>query len=222
MGGTETILPLFPLPRTVLFPRASLPLYIFEPRYKEMIGRCIEGKLPFGILLLPADREGRTERDAASKIGGAGKIVWQRPAGAGGEMVILVEGTQRFRVLDFAEGKPYLQGRVEFLHQDWADPEEKQIHLRDLRKGLARTLRHRPPALTKVLADKGDIDDPSVLADIVVGTLPLDPEKKQAFLETLDPAVRVRRLNRILNKMGFLLATLDILGAEDPNHFARN
>lgn len=43
------LLPLFPLP-LVLFPETPLPLHIFEPRYKEMIGECLSLKRPFGVL----------------------------------------------------------------------------------------------------------------------------------------------------------------------------
>ena len=54
-------LPLFPL-NTVLFPGATLPLHIFEDRYKEMISQCIEEHRPFGVLLI---RKGREAGDLA-------------------------------------------------------------------------------------------------------------------------------------------------------------
>ena len=44
-------LPLFPL-HTVLFPEATLALQIFEPRYREMIGRCLAHDEPFGVVLI--------------------------------------------------------------------------------------------------------------------------------------------------------------------------
>src|SRR5690348_10834460 len=43
-------IPLFPL-NVVLLPGASLPLHIFEPRYKEMVKACLEEKTEFGMLL---------------------------------------------------------------------------------------------------------------------------------------------------------------------------
>ena len=47
-------LPLFPL-NVVLFPGQTLPLHIFEPRYRAMIQRCIENDTPFGVLLAQDD-----------------------------------------------------------------------------------------------------------------------------------------------------------------------
>ena len=47
--GVESLLPIFPLP-LVLFPTIPLPLHIFEPRYKEMIGECLERNAVFGII----------------------------------------------------------------------------------------------------------------------------------------------------------------------------
>ena len=51
------ILPLFPLPRVVLFPRTFLPLHIFEPRYRQMTAECLASHKHF-ILLLTRAHEG--------------------------------------------------------------------------------------------------------------------------------------------------------------------
>jgi len=49
-------LPLFPL-NTVLFPGATLPLHVFEERYKQMINQCLESRSPFGVLLIRSGNE---------------------------------------------------------------------------------------------------------------------------------------------------------------------
>src|SRR3972149_10805854 len=49
-------LPIFPLP-AVLFPGATVPLHIFEPRYREMVGRCLEHDEPFGVVLIQEGEE---------------------------------------------------------------------------------------------------------------------------------------------------------------------
>lgn len=48
---TRVRIPLFPL-RAVLFPGATTSLHVFEPRYREMVGRCLEHEEPFGVCLI--------------------------------------------------------------------------------------------------------------------------------------------------------------------------
>jgi Lon protease-like protein len=60
------LLPLFPL-EIVVFPGAPLPLHIFEPRYKEMVGECLSQDRPFGMV--------QAKENALSAIGCSARIV---------------------------------------------------------------------------------------------------------------------------------------------------
>ena len=61
----STLLPLFPLD-VVLLPGVPLPLHIFEPRYKEMIGECLEQKKPFGVVR--SKEEGIAEEELTTRV----------------------------------------------------------------------------------------------------------------------------------------------------------
>src|SRR3972149_2341330 len=93
----EKDFPLFPL-NTVLFPQARLPLYIFEDRYREMINRCLDEDLAFGVLLI---KEGSEVGGAAvpHSIGAAARIVDVARA-EDGRMNIGVIGVTRFKLLE--------------------------------------------------------------------------------------------------------------------------
>lgn len=87
-----------------------LPLHIFEHRYREMIGRCIEEKSPFGVVLID---EGQEVGSAATPhmVGTAARIVKVEKLDDG-RMNITAVGTQRFRVLDLDHSRSYLSATV--------------------------------------------------------------------------------------------------------------
>jgi Lon protease-like protein len=123
-------LPLFPL-TLVLFPGQTVPLHIFEERYKAMLRRCLDEQIPFGIVLIKdAGRFGRgtphsigtTARVMAVEELEAGTCPMQAPH-RGNCYHISVRGEQRFRVVstDRREAE-YLIGELE-LYPDEAAPE---------------------------------------------------------------------------------------------------
>ncbi|MDP8951235.1 MAG: LON peptidase substrate-binding domain-containing protein [Actinomycetota bacterium] len=105
-------IPLFPL-NVVLMPGTPLPLHIFEERYKQMVNECLESETEFGMVL--AD-EGGTRR-----VGCTARIVELLQRYDDGRMLILVEGSRRFKLKNIFTGKPYYVGEIEYLEDG---PEE--------------------------------------------------------------------------------------------------
>ncbi len=102
-------IPLFPL-NVVLFPHQPLPLHIFEPRYKVMVRDCLEKNLEFGVLLV---HQGQLVQN-----GTCARIENILERYDDGRLKILTLGKSRFRVKKVLEGKPYLEGEVEFWDDD--------------------------------------------------------------------------------------------------------
>lgn len=103
----ESLLPLFPL-QVVLFPRSSLPLTIFEERYKTLVAECLAKKGEFGITLVHENK--------LSEIGCTAVIVQVVRKYSDGRMDIIVEGKRRFKLTRYESDRaPYLVGTVEFL-----------------------------------------------------------------------------------------------------------
>jgi uncharacterized protein len=104
-GSVIMEMPLFPLD-VVLFPGMALPLHIFEPRYREMIGRCIDEQRPFGVVLID---EGSEDNGSATlhKVGTAARITRVEHLDDG-RMNITALGTQRFRILELDRSGAYL------------------------------------------------------------------------------------------------------------------
>ena len=103
-------MPLFPLKNVVLFPGMVLPLHIFEPRYREMINRCIAERIPFGVLLIDEGQE--VGGDARPHLVGTAARIVRVDRLEDGCMNITAVGTQRFRVQELSRSRSYLSGKV--------------------------------------------------------------------------------------------------------------
>ncbi|MEX1019804.1 MAG: LON peptidase substrate-binding domain-containing protein [Litorilinea sp.] len=102
-------MPLFPL-NLVLFPGMVLPLHIFEPRYREMMNRCIDENIPFGVVMI---HQGEEVGGGALpfEVGTAARITRVERLDDG-RMNITAVGTQRFRILELDQSRSYLQAKV--------------------------------------------------------------------------------------------------------------
>lgn len=103
---------MFPL-STVLFPHATLPLHVFEPRYRIMTEECLEGDGRFGVVLISRGSEvGGGETRVA--VGTEARIE-QATSTPDGRSMLLVRGRARFRVSAWLPDHPYPRGAVEWL-----------------------------------------------------------------------------------------------------------
>ncbi len=106
-------IPLFPL-NVVLLPGADLPLHIFEPRYLEMVSRCLKEKSEFGVLLaLPK---------GVARVGCTAEIIEVVHRNSDGTMDILTVGREPFRVIEFFEENPLIEGHVDYLEDRDSEP----------------------------------------------------------------------------------------------------
>lgn len=99
-------IPLFPLD-VVLFPGAALPLHIFEARYREMIGQCLERKQAFGVV--------RARLEGLAVVGCTAAIVSMLNRYPDGRMDIQCEGRDRFEIQMLDDTRSFLQADVELI-----------------------------------------------------------------------------------------------------------
>ena len=116
----EKTLPLFPL-NLVLFPGGVLPLYIFEPRYRDMIKFCLRNESSIGIVMIK-DGDEVGENAIPCKIGTAVDLV-EVDRMPDGRMNIMTSGHSRFEILEVDDELPYLVGRVKMLDSLDAEPD---------------------------------------------------------------------------------------------------
>src|SRR5262245_1486042 len=173
---SDLLLPLFPL-EVVLLPGATLPLHIFEDRYKLMIGEAIEHNSEFGIVL--------SKEESLLNVGctaGVEKVVRHYPDG---RLDILTAGRRRFEILFLDEQKAYLQAGVLFFDDDadTAPPPEASRRLMQLYERVVQLLPGH--------AIEGAVPEGGYTTFQVGGALPLDLDLKQRLLSSHSEAERV-------------------------------
>lgn len=175
--GMET-LRLFPL-NAVLFPGQLLPLHIFEPRYRQMIGECIQHGQAFGVVLI---RSGEEVGDAAEpyEVGTTAHIV-QVESESDGRMNILCVGNARFRIARLLHDKPYLSGQVELW--PWEPYREGSTNIERIRRQLDRYL-HILAEMADSQLDVSLPAEPAALANLAASVLQVELSEKQRLLAT--------------------------------------
>lgn len=172
-------IPLFPLD-VVLFPGQALPLHIFEPRYRQMTKECLETKSPFGIIFA-------REKDIA-RTGCSTLILKVLKQYEDGRSDILTAGQSAFQLMRTHDDKPYLEGDVEYLEEDFSglDPTVAS-QLEELGNQCHRVLYgENAPAV--------DAEAETSLAYHLASELPVNTAVRQELLEIRSEAKRQARL----------------------------
>jgi Lon protease-like protein len=183
-------LPLFPLD-TVLFPKATLSLRIFEERYKAMIGHCIDTVAPFGVALIQEGPEAGGvavpfEYGCAAEIKKVTRL-------DGGEIKLIVEGTRRFHLVEEIRRDPYSVAEVKYIDEEMGDPVTAEESKETLRSTMGRYANLYYLITNKQLNWEKYFRDPVRLSWYLADLIDLENPDKQDLLEVQDAAERLRR-----------------------------
>jgi Lon protease-like protein len=189
-------IPLFPLPNVVLFPNVFLPLHVFEDRYRDMVAAALaEDRIIGMVLLRPGWEEDYEGRPAIYPVGCAGLITHAERLGDGRYNIVL-QGLEKFRVLDEDDSRSYRLARVDGIEDLRANGDDRD-EMRLARRRLEALLVPQPKGRgsdTRVPASMADEDLVNALAQY----LELEPVEKQALLEREGLLARCRSLIELL------------------------
>jgi Lon protease-like protein len=185
---SDSPLPLFPL-NTVLFPRTSMPLRIFEARYKDMIGECLENGTPFGVCLIQEGKE--SGGIALPHVLGTLAEIKKAEHKANGDIHITIEGSKRFRMVEELKRSPTWLARVEILEEPLGDQDTTRDAKEELRAAMSRYANLYYLLTSKQLMFEKHFRDPVRLSYYLADLLELDNDEKQALLEAPDAATRL-------------------------------
>ena len=176
-------IPLFPL-NVVLMPGTPLPLHIFEERYKQMVNECLDSGMEFGMVL--ADESG------TRRVGCTARIVELVQHYEDGRLVILVEGSRRFRLKNILAGKPYYVGDIEYLE------DEPGEDITSLAEECVALLERVVEAATEGSVGI-EIESPyRNLSFAIAGRIEFDLETRQQILELPTERGRLEKIKELL------------------------
>lgn len=177
MGSRPARIPIFPLAGAILFPRAQLPLHIFEPRYRDMVRDALAGQGRIGMI----QPSGPGDPPPLFQAGCVGEIVGAEEL-EDGRFNIVLQGSHRFRMIAERDlGTAYRQADVDLAAFDDSDPEPLALLQR---AEVEREARRFGDALGLAVdwAAVGQLDD-ELLVNAIAQVAPFDPGAKQALLE---------------------------------------
>ena len=177
-------IPLFPL-NVVLMPGAPLPLHIFEERYKQMVDECLQQESEFGMVF--ADESG------TRKVGCTAKIVELVERYDDGRMLILVEGSRRFKLNNVLTGKPYYVGEIEYFGE-----ESEEGDVQALAEECIALLERVVEAATEGSVGI-EIEPPyRNLSFAIAGRVEFEAETRQQILELTSEKARLEKVRELL------------------------
>lgn len=159
------LIPLFPLD-VVLFPGTPLPLHIFEPRYKEMIGECLAQQQTFGVV--------RALDQGLAEVGCTAEIITVVKEYPDGRLDLVTEGRKRFELVSVNQDRSFLQAEVLMIDDEPGTPLQEDasraVQLHSELLAIAGATQDLSPA------------DPFALSFHLAGSIPLDLDFKQKLL----------------------------------------
>jgi Lon protease-like protein len=182
-------MPVMALTGVTLFPNALLPLYIFEPRYRQMLENVLSGDRIFAVGMVRPD----TGEESIFPVAGAG-LVRACVGQPDGTSQLILQGLGRVQFERFAQTEPYLVGRatpLETIIDDEETCHELRHELQEICTGLVSRGIDLPEAFTNAV---GEMHDPATLGDMFAQHLVREPLAAQEILAEPKLSTRLRKL----------------------------
>mgnify|MGYP003951578433 CR=1 FL=1 len=198
------IIPVFPLSNFIIFPKTTVPLNIFEPRYVEMINDSMKTNKFIGMIQPKSINDEKLSIPPLHKIGCLGKITSFKEADDGRYLIDL-KGIIRFKVLKEEEdSKPYRNCKINFddFLNDLSEKKEnlKFTDLELIFKDLKQLFERRGFIINWKALEKQSLDE---TINALAMASPFSLEEKQVLLEAINLDLRKDKIAEILSTYTF-------------------
>ena len=200
-GGSPPLPPdaliIVPVRNTVLFPGLVLPITLARPKSVAAAQQAVRDQRQVGILLQRAadvDDPGAVDMH---RMGTVANIVRYITAPDGTNHVVC-QGEQRFQIVEYLSGWPFLVARVLRIPEPDTKTSEIEARFVNLKAQTLEAIQLLPQVPQDLLAAIQSIEAPSELADLATAYMDVKPDEKQEILETVDITARMDKVSRQL------------------------
>ena len=204
---TPGLFPLLPLRDVVVFPHMVIPLFVGRAKSIKALETAMEAGKSIVLVAQKSAAKDEPSIEDMYRIGSIANIL-QMLKLPDGTVKVLVEGTQRAKVLHILDDKLHFDAEIELIPVDESSGAEVEAMRRALINQFDQYVKLNKKIPPEILTSLAGIDDAGRLADTIAAHLPLKLEQKQEVLEIFDVRKRLEHL------LGLLEAELDILQVE--------
>ncbi len=211
------------LSNTVLFPQAMMPLFIFEPRYKEMISDVLNNNRIFAVATLDERTEEANNSETPYSIAAIG-VVRACKKNADGSSNLVLQGLARVEFEDIVSEEPYRKARIRQILSEPGGSDDRIATIQSRLLSLIQTQRRLGAGIPKeVLQFLGNISEPESALDLAIYTLCSSTELKQELLETRGIVPRYEKFaDSLQSEIERLKLDIKLKGKLDDNSIGHN
>jgi len=200
-GGAKNLpadaLIIMPVRGFVLFPGTIFPLSIGRERSIRAAQQAVRDQVQLGVLMQRDPELAEPNALDLHRVGTVANVVRYVTAPDASNHLVC-QGVQRFRIIEFLSGYPYLVARVHRIEEPELRGPEIEARFLNLQRQAVEALELLPQPPQELIAAIQSITAPGALADLVAAYIDITPDEKQEVLETIEVATRIDRVTRLL------------------------
>jgi ATP-dependent Lon protease len=199
VGPLPDALPILPLRETVTYPDTLTPLAVGQERSIKLVNDVLSGNRMLAMVASKEPENDTPGPDDLYRVGVAGTVARMMKV-PDGSLRILVQGSERIRILDYVSEDPYLVARIEAMPDVVESSTELEALTRNVQSTFSEIIEAIPYLPEELQLAVANLDDPTSLSHLIAGALRISTEEKQELLESVDVTKRLRRLSEILTR----------------------
>jgi ATP-dependent Lon protease len=190
-------LAILPLRNSVLFPYTVMPLTIGRPSSLQAVEDAVRHQLPIGIVVQKDAAVDAPQIKDLYEIGTTAEVLRMSPS-RDTQRQLIVQGRQRFRIVEFLQTDPFLVARTLLLEESAPQTKEFEARIMHLREQASKAFSLLTQPTAELQSTIESIDNPIALIDIIASSLDLPTADKHEVLATLDVEARLQLVSRQL------------------------